>query len=87
MKTNKEKNKQNYQMLLFCENTGLLIKYNENNNTFQFHQLPICKNIALFSNYAYVRINDIVLFFGGCNYKITFVQNNCTNIQFEKTNR
>ncbi|ETO32131.1 hypothetical protein RFI_04984 [Reticulomyxa filosa] len=28
---------QNYQMLLFCEKTGLPIEYDEDNNTFQFH--------------------------------------------------
>ncbi|ETO06102.1 hypothetical protein RFI_31295 [Reticulomyxa filosa] len=39
-------NKQNYQMLLFYKKTGLSIEYDEDNNTFQFHQLPVCKNIA-----------------------------------------
>ncbi|ETO28368.1 hypothetical protein RFI_08764 [Reticulomyxa filosa] len=62
---NKSKNKQYYQMLLFCEKTGLLIEYDEDNNTFQFHQLPVCKSIAPFNAYAYVCINDIILFFGG----------------------
>ncbi|ETO16012.1 hypothetical protein RFI_21348 [Reticulomyxa filosa] len=35
------------------------------NNTFQFHRLSVCKNIAQFYAYAYVCINDIILFFGG----------------------
>ncbi|ETO04475.1 hypothetical protein RFI_32923 [Reticulomyxa filosa] len=39
MKTN-QKNKQNYQMLLFCKKTGLSIEYDEDNNTFQFQKLP-----------------------------------------------
>ncbi|ETO33895.1 hypothetical protein RFI_03201 [Reticulomyxa filosa] len=38
-------NRQNYQMLLFCEKTGLSIEYNEDNNSFQFHELPVCLNI------------------------------------------
>ncbi|ETO34037.1 hypothetical protein RFI_03057 [Reticulomyxa filosa] len=42
IKTNQEKIKQNYQMLLFCEDTGLSIEYDEDNNTFQFHKLPVC---------------------------------------------
>ncbi|ETO01317.1 hypothetical protein RFI_36124 [Reticulomyxa filosa] len=61
-------NKQNYQMLLFCRKTGLSIEYDEDNNTFQFYQLSVCNDIAPFKYYAYVRINDIILFFGGCNY-------------------
>ncbi|ETO07104.1 hypothetical protein RFI_30288 [Reticulomyxa filosa] len=65
MKTNKEKNKQNNKMLLFREDTGLSIEYDENNNIFQFHLLPVCDDIAQFYSYAYVCINDIVLFFGG----------------------
>ncbi|ETO09200.1 hypothetical protein RFI_28187, partial [Reticulomyxa filosa] len=64
MKTNQQ-NQQNYQMLLFCWKTGLSIEYDEDNNTFQFRQLPICDDIAPFHKYAYVCINDIILFFGG----------------------
>ncbi|ETO03268.1 hypothetical protein RFI_34142 [Reticulomyxa filosa] len=58
-------NKQNYQMLLFCGNTGLSIKYDEDNSIFQFNKLPVCKDIASFNYYAYVCTNDIILFFGG----------------------
>ncbi|ETO22161.1 hypothetical protein RFI_15040 [Reticulomyxa filosa] len=58
-------NKQNCQMMLFCLKTGLLIEYDEDNNIFQFHQIPISKNIISFNRYAYVCINDIILFFGG----------------------
>ncbi|ETO36260.1 hypothetical protein RFI_00802 [Reticulomyxa filosa] len=64
MKTNK-KNKQNYQMLLFCKETGLSIEYDEDNNTFQFYQLYVCHDIAPLFRYAYVYINNIILFFGG----------------------
>ncbi|ETO34687.1 hypothetical protein RFI_02402 [Reticulomyxa filosa] len=67
MKTNGEKNKQNYRVLLFCKNEGLSIEYDEDNNAFQFHELPVCDSTAPFYKYAYVCINDIVLFFGGWN--------------------
>ncbi|ETO16557.1 hypothetical protein RFI_20782 [Reticulomyxa filosa] len=70
MKTNQknQQNQQNYQMLLFKEKTGLSIEYDEDNNTFQFCQLPVCDDIAPFYKYAYVCINDVILFFGGCNW-------------------
>ncbi|ETO32133.1 hypothetical protein RFI_04986 [Reticulomyxa filosa] len=69
MKTNEEKNKQNYQMLLFCFNTGLSIEYDEDNNIFQFYKLSVCDDIAPFYKYAYVCINDVIFFFGGWNGK------------------
>ncbi|ETO04849.1 hypothetical protein RFI_32550, partial [Reticulomyxa filosa] len=62
-------NKQNYRMLLFCKYTGLSIEYDEDNNIFQFHQLPVCKDIAPFNKYAYICINDAILFLGGHYYK------------------
>ncbi|ETN99575.1 hypothetical protein RFI_37895 [Reticulomyxa filosa] len=70
MKTN-QKNKQNYQMLLFCKNIGLSIEYDEDNNTFQFQKLPVCHDIAPFYGYAYVCINDVVLFFGGNGNRVS----------------
>ncbi|ETO35901.1 hypothetical protein RFI_01165, partial [Reticulomyxa filosa] len=73
MKTNQEKNnikkKKSYKMLLFCQKTGLSIEYNENKNTFRFHKLPICSDIATFHHYAYVCVNDSILFFGGYGKK------------------
>ncbi|ETO36908.1 hypothetical protein RFI_00153 [Reticulomyxa filosa] len=68
MKTNEEKNEQNYRMLLFCFETGLSMEYDENNNTFQFHQLSVCDNLKPFFQYAYVCINDVILFFGGYDW-------------------
>ncbi|ETO25640.1 hypothetical protein RFI_11497 [Reticulomyxa filosa] len=65
MKTNKEKNKHNFQMFLFHQQTGLLIKYDEDNNTFRYHKLPVCDDIAPLCKYAYVYVNDVMLFFGG----------------------
>ncbi|ETO32429.1 hypothetical protein RFI_04690 [Reticulomyxa filosa] len=77
VKTNEEKNtKRNYEMLLFCENAGLLIEYNEDDNIFQFHRLPVRGNIVAFNNYAYVCINDIILFFGGSHYRFDCVISN-----------
>ncbi|ETO34285.1 hypothetical protein RFI_02809 [Reticulomyxa filosa] len=66
---NDKNNKQNYQMLLFSFNIGLSIEYDEDNNTFRFHPLTVCKDIAPFYQYACVCINDIILFFGGYGYK------------------
>ncbi|ETO14444.1 hypothetical protein RFI_22924, partial [Reticulomyxa filosa] len=60
-------NKQNDQILLFCKNTGLSIEYDEDNNTFQFHHLPVCKDLARLNRYAYVCTNGAILFFGGWN--------------------
>ncbi|ETN98889.1 hypothetical protein RFI_38598 [Reticulomyxa filosa] len=57
-------------MLLFCLKIGLSIEYDENNNTFQFHQLPVCDDIASLYAYTYVYINGIILFFGGWNGNI-----------------
>ncbi|ETO16575.1 hypothetical protein RFI_20764 [Reticulomyxa filosa] len=72
IKTN-QKNKQNYQMLLFKQKTGLSIEYDEDNNTFQFQKLPVCDDIAQFYQYAYVYINDIILFFGGGGWDNKYV--------------
>ncbi|ETO31596.1 hypothetical protein RFI_05523 [Reticulomyxa filosa] len=65
MKINRERNKQNSQMLLFCDETGLSIEYDEDNNHFQFHELPVCDGIESFCGHVYVCINDVILFFGG----------------------
>ncbi|ETO10694.1 hypothetical protein RFI_26683 [Reticulomyxa filosa] len=73
VKTNEEKNKirkkKNNEMLLFCEKTGLSIEYDENNNNFQFHRLHVCDDIDILSRYAYVYINDAILFFAGNGFK------------------
>ncbi|ETO17185.1 hypothetical protein RFI_20145 [Reticulomyxa filosa] len=54
-------------MLLSCKDTVLSIEYDEDNNNFQFYQLPVCDDIASFNCCAYVYINDAILFFGGWN--------------------
>ncbi|ETO06155.1 hypothetical protein RFI_31241 [Reticulomyxa filosa] len=69
MKTNEEKDnskkKKKIEMLSFYTFTGFSIEYNEDNNTFRFCQLTFCNDVELFCRYAYVRINDIILLFGG----------------------
>ncbi|ETO13714.1 hypothetical protein RFI_23656, partial [Reticulomyxa filosa] len=35
------------------------------NNTFEFYKLRVCDDIAIFGCYAYVHINNTILFFGG----------------------
>ncbi|ETO35284.1 hypothetical protein RFI_01779 [Reticulomyxa filosa] len=69
MKINQDKIKQNCEMLLFKYNTGLSIDYDEDSNTFQFHQLPVCDDVAPFCRYAYVCVNDIILFFGRYDWR------------------
>ncbi|ETO07892.1 hypothetical protein RFI_29498 [Reticulomyxa filosa] len=63
-----EKNK-NYKMLLFCDKKGLSIEYNEDNNSFQFNQLRACNDVTIFNRFAYICINDIILFFGGYGWE------------------
>ncbi|ETO06667.1 hypothetical protein RFI_30725 [Reticulomyxa filosa] len=67
IETNEEKKKKISEMLLFCQGTRLLIEYNEDDNTFQCYQLSACKDIASLCRYAYVCINNTILFFGGLN--------------------
>ncbi|ETO08836.1 hypothetical protein RFI_28551 [Reticulomyxa filosa] len=58
------KNKKS-KMLLFYENTGLSIEYDEDNKLFQFDNLRVCSTIRSLSLYGHVHINGIILFFGG----------------------
>ncbi|ETO28023.1 hypothetical protein RFI_09109 [Reticulomyxa filosa] len=52
-------------IVLFCENVGLLVEYNEDSNAFEMQKLRVCSTIRSFNFYAYVRINSDILFFGG----------------------
>ncbi|ETO29945.1 hypothetical protein RFI_07173 [Reticulomyxa filosa] len=65
--TKKNLNSKKNEMLLFCENVGLSIDYDESSNTFQFHKLWVCTTMRTFRSCAYVCINDFILFFGGWN--------------------
>ncbi|ETO35911.1 hypothetical protein RFI_01151 [Reticulomyxa filosa] len=56
-----------YEMLLFCYDTGLLIQYYKDYNTFQFYKISVCNDISRFNGYAYLCIHNIILFFGGWN--------------------
>ncbi|ETO20586.1 hypothetical protein RFI_16630, partial [Reticulomyxa filosa] len=64
---NKNEKKNKNEMLLFCKKTGLSIEYDEDNNTFQFHKLPICDDISPFYRYSYVYVSGVILLFGGWN--------------------
>ncbi|ETO08012.1 hypothetical protein RFI_29378 [Reticulomyxa filosa] len=68
MKTNQEKKKQNYQML-FCQNTGLLIEYDENSNNFQFDK----HKCRLFLEQCYViKLNNTLSMSFFSNYALIF---------------
>ncbi|ETO27818.1 hypothetical protein RFI_09315, partial [Reticulomyxa filosa] len=60
--SNKEKN----EMILLCQKAGILIKYNEGKNTFQFHKLWVCTTIKSLFFQGWVFVKDVFLFFGGC---------------------
>ncbi|ETO08411.1 hypothetical protein RFI_28975 [Reticulomyxa filosa] len=53
------------EMLLFFAKTGLSIKYNEDDNIFQFEKLQTGMTIRSLLYYAYVYIDDTILCFGG----------------------
>ncbi|ETO07392.1 hypothetical protein RFI_29997 [Reticulomyxa filosa] len=70
-KENKNKNKNKNEMLLFCKNTGLSIKYDEDNNTLEFHKIRVCASLKMSESYGYIYINDFILFFGGDDLSIS----------------
>ncbi|ETO09218.1 hypothetical protein RFI_28168 [Reticulomyxa filosa] len=53
------------EMVLFCKKAGLSIKYDEDKNKLTCKDLPVCDDVAGFSGYAYVHVNNCILFFGG----------------------
>ncbi|ETO36246.1 hypothetical protein RFI_00815, partial [Reticulomyxa filosa] len=53
--------------ILFCDNTGLLIKYNEQNKSFDYQKLPICPALNDFTIYSFVYLYDFIFLFGGMN--------------------
>ncbi|ETO23704.1 hypothetical protein RFI_13476 [Reticulomyxa filosa] len=60
-------NKKMNEMILFCDKIGFSIKHNEDSNIFQFHKLHVCTTMRSFNRYAYIYVNDCILFFGGWN--------------------
>ncbi|ETO25191.1 hypothetical protein RFI_11947, partial [Reticulomyxa filosa] len=62
---NNNNKKRKSELLLFCQNTGLSIEFDEQANRFTFHDLSVAKDIEAFNNYAYVCFNDVALFFSG----------------------
>ncbi|ETO34889.1 hypothetical protein RFI_02197, partial [Reticulomyxa filosa] len=53
--------------ILFCLNTGLLIKYDELNKSFYYDKLPICPAFNDFTTYSFVYLYDFIFLFGGKN--------------------
>ncbi|ETN99303.1 hypothetical protein RFI_38178, partial [Reticulomyxa filosa] len=51
--------------LLFCLNTGLLIKYDEQSKTFNYEKLPICHSLDDFNMCSFVYVYDYIFLFGG----------------------
>ncbi|ETO20206.1 hypothetical protein RFI_17012, partial [Reticulomyxa filosa] len=54
-------------MVLFCLQTGLCIRFDEQTQTFTYKQLNVCNDIAPLKYYAFECIDGHILFFGGCN--------------------
>ncbi|ETO01357.1 hypothetical protein RFI_36083, partial [Reticulomyxa filosa] len=53
--------------ILFSYNTGLLIKYDEQNKTFNYEQLPICTDLKDFNMCSFAHIYDYIFLFGCTN--------------------
>ncbi|ETO21781.1 hypothetical protein RFI_15422 [Reticulomyxa filosa] len=53
--------------ILFCYNTGLLIKYDEQDKTFGYEKLPICHSLDDFNMYSFVYVYDYIFLFGGAD--------------------
>ncbi|ETN98829.1 hypothetical protein RFI_38658, partial [Reticulomyxa filosa] len=53
--------------ILFCYNIGILIKYDEQNKTFNYQKLPICTDLKDFNMYSFAHIYDYIFLFGGAN--------------------
>ncbi|ETO11336.1 hypothetical protein RFI_26039 [Reticulomyxa filosa] len=60
--------KKQTEMTLFCEKTGLSIVYDEQDNTFQMNKLWVCTTMRTIIKYAYVCVDNFILFFGGRDY-------------------
>ncbi|ETO34908.1 viral A-type inclusion protein [Reticulomyxa filosa] len=71
--------------ILFCLNTGLLIKYDERNKTFHYEKLPICPALNDFKSYSFVYLFDFIFLFGGYNSKYEKVKNVYKYSMKEKT--
>ncbi|ETN98839.1 hypothetical protein RFI_38648, partial [Reticulomyxa filosa] len=61
--------------ILFCRNTGLLIKYDEQNKIFHYQKLSICPALNDFDSYSFVFLHDFIFLFGGYNSKYERIKN------------
>ncbi|ETO09892.1 G-protein beta WD-40 repeats containing protein [Reticulomyxa filosa] len=57
--------KKKSEMVLFCKDTGLSIEYNEEGKKFQFEKFRAYSKLRSCHHFAYVCINNEILFFGG----------------------
>ncbi|ETO25088.1 hypothetical protein RFI_12055, partial [Reticulomyxa filosa] len=62
---NEKQNQTNNEMLLFFTKSALRIEYDEDKNTFQFHQLAVDIYVAQVCRYGYACVNDVLWVFGG----------------------
>ncbi|ETN97414.1 hypothetical protein RFI_40115 [Reticulomyxa filosa] len=69
--------------ILFCRNTGSLIKYDEQNKTFHYQKLPICPGLN--NSYSFVHLYDFIFSFGGFNSKFERIKNVYKYSMKEKT--
>ncbi|ETO08511.1 hypothetical protein RFI_28875 [Reticulomyxa filosa] len=53
------------EMLLLCQGIVMDIQYNEQNNSFAFKKINMCKDMSKLSDYGGIYVNDSILFFGG----------------------
>ncbi|ETO30147.1 WD-40 repeat-containing protein, partial [Reticulomyxa filosa] len=85
--------KKENEMLLFCRNKGYLLTYNEKTCTISSKKIWICSPMQLLSYYAYIHINNNILFFGGYDgfrsesvskslYKYSIEENTWTQLEY-----
>ncbi|ETO13462.1 WD-40 repeat protein [Reticulomyxa filosa] len=74
--------KSDNEMLLFYQSIGLSIKYDEDNNIFEFFNIRVCTTIRTFRQYQYIYVNNFILFFGESQsdeiYKYSIIENKWT---------
>ncbi|ETO08499.1 hypothetical protein RFI_28887, partial [Reticulomyxa filosa] len=53
------------ELFLFYKNEGVIIGYDENDNTFQYKKVRVGKTLRTLDQYAYLIVDGSILFFGG----------------------
>ncbi|ETO20341.1 Kelch motif family protein [Reticulomyxa filosa] len=57
--------KRTTEMLLFCQDSGLAIEYDEISKIPKYRRLRVCPEVRSLIHYAYLCVKDYILFFGG----------------------